>query len=227
MGRNELIIPERRLVAFWGSTPHRLIEVGPGTQSAVFTVPLQWFSKWKAPEALVQSVFEGQVAVEPVDATVPSKVDTWIKDIRGNEEHLKVATFLEIQAAFMRMQTQQLPRKVNNFAAIDIEPVMQMCRHISNNLKSDLSSVEIAEVAGLHPNYAMRVFKKFTGMTLQEYVVRQRIASAQRLLLTTTESVEVIGQDAGFQSNSQYYAVFRKYTGLSPLQYRKKNQSSY
>jgi len=71
----------------------------------------------------------------------------------------------------------------------------------------------------------MRLFKRLTGMTIQEYVVHSRMANAQRLLLRSKESVEEIGEKAGFQCASQYYATFKKFTGYTPLQFRKRHLS--
>ena len=45
-----------------------------------------------------------------------------------------------------------------------------MCDFIAENFLDDIDSVDIAAAADIHPKYAMSVFKKSTGMTLNEYV---------------------------------------------------------
>jgi AraC-like DNA-binding protein len=113
-------------------------------------------------------------------------------------------------------------KKTSAATSSDIDAVIAMSKFIFGNLEAVLNSQQVAKAVGLHPNYAMRIFKKIAGMTIQEYVVAHRVSTAQRLLLTDSEPIEIVGKRSGFQSTSQYYAVFKQQTGLSPLQYRKK-----
>lgn len=224
MGKSEVTVGAGRLFTFWGATPHKVVDIEPDSEAAIFTIPLHHFVRWKPPKQVMETLIEGGMLIETQSNTTTSKVSQWIQEYGSNQKHLREATMLEMQAAIWRSSMVVTPRKATFDSSSDIESVVSMCRHIVTNLESTLTSGEIAESVGHHPNYAMRIFKKVTGMTMQEYVVSQRISSAQRLLLTSNELVEVIGRLAGFQSTSQYYAIFRKQTGMSPLQYRKKYQ---
>jgi AraC family transcriptional regulator, melibiose operon regulatory protein len=224
MGRGEVVIPERRMCAFWAATPHRLIESAPGTKCAVFAVPLQWLVQWDLPSEIEKALLDGEVVMEPAPLTRPEKPDQWARDYFSEEDHLRKATFLEIQAALMRCVPMNTTKKSANRNIMEIEPVLAMCKFVNTNLKNNLSSAEVAGT--LKPAFAMRAFKKVTGMTIQEYVVQQRLSVAQRLLLTTEMSVEEIGVESGFQSSSQYYSTFKKSTTYSPLQFRKSKQGT-
>ncbi len=78
----------------------------------------------------------------------------------------------------------------------------------------------IASTVNLHPNYAMQLFRTYTGRTIVSYLNQYRIAHAQQLLLTTDKSVIDIAYESGFNSLSRFYAVFRKTCRLSPARYR-------
>ena len=224
-GRTDWNLPERRLVAFWGTTPHRLVDVSANARLATLRIPLVDYLQWESPKPLFEGVFENGVIIEPVELTAPQRMDRWLLEYASEDPNLRLAALLEIQAAMLRSQVAVPARKTSSTANSEAEPVMVMCKYITANLTESLTSSDVADVAGLHPNYAMRLFKRLTGMTIQEYVVHSRMANAQRLLLRSKESVEEIGEKAGFQCASQYYATFKKFTGYTPLQFRKRHLS--
>ena len=61
--------------------------------------------------------------------------------------------------------------------------VWRMCDFIAKNFLDDIDCVDIAAAADIHPKYAMSVFRKSTGMTLNEYVNLLRLSYAQALLM--------------------------------------------
>jgi AraC-like DNA-binding protein len=79
---------------------------------------------------------------------------------------------------------------------------------------------EVAASVSLHPNYAMQLFRRYTGRTIVNYLNQYRIAHAQQLLLTTDKSVLDIAYESGFNSLSRFYAVFRATCKQSPGRYR-------
>lgn len=83
-----------------------------------------------------------------------------------------------------------------------------------------LSSVLIAEELGLSAPYVGRVFRQFTGATLPDYINRYRIERSKELLTTTELPVNTIFRRVGYNSASNFFTVFRKFTGLTPANYR-------
>ncbi|MCX6873137.1 MAG: helix-turn-helix transcriptional regulator [Verrucomicrobia bacterium] len=79
---------------------------------------------------------------------------------------------------------------------------------------------EIAEALGFHPNYLMRLFRQLTGMPLMEYMTRQRVTHAQRLLATTNLKIIDVAMESGFGSVCRFHTVFAKLCGATPRQYR-------
>jgi len=66
----------------------------------------------------------------------------------------------------------------------------------------------------------MGVFRRVSGMTLLEYIARQRVAYAQRLLATTSLKIIDVAMDSGFGSVCRFHAVFARLCGTTPRQYR-------
>jgi AraC-like DNA-binding protein len=95
-----------------------------------------------------------------------------------------------------------------------------ICAFISENFREDIDAVDIASSAAIHPKYAMSVFKKSTGMTLNEYVNLLRLSYAQALLLRDGGNVLQIAMESGFGSLSAFNKSFRKIAGMSPSDFR-------
>lgn len=72
--------------------------------------------------------------------------------------------------------------------------------------------------------YLANRFKKETGMTLSEFLLREKIEEGKRLLRYSDKPISVISLYLGFSSQSHFSNVFRKYTGMSPLDYKKRHE---
>lgn len=101
--------------------------------------------------------------------------------------------------------------------------VKKICLYIDARLEYDLGREEIAEFARFHPAYLSRLFKKETGISLSDYILQARIKKAQELLLTTNSTVTEIASKAGYVNYTHFTKMFKKYTGLTPQQYRRQS----
>ena len=66
-----------------------------------------------------------------------------------------------------------------------------------------------------------RQFKKHTGLTVMEYILKTRIILAKTELIKTNLSITEISERLGFSSVSYFCRAFKAESGLTPLQYRK------
>lgn len=80
---------------------------------------------------------------------------------------------------------------------------------------------EAAAIAGVHEAHFSRAFRRYVGMTANEYRAHARVRLASRLLLTTTSSLAGIALSAGFSDQSHLTRVFSQRLGLSPAGYRR------
>ena len=97
----------------------------------------------------------------------------------------------------------------------------RMACFIAQNYTQPLTAETIGQHVGLHPNYAMSLFQRTFGTTLMRYVTQQRLSHAQRLLLTTRESITNIAFGSGFGSLSRFNEAFRQSFGCTPREYRR------
>jgi AraC family transcriptional regulator len=88
-------------------------------------------------------------------------------------------------------------------------------------LSSDRLKVrELADEAGVHPVYLARIFRRYYGCTVGEYVRLIRIQQAQQDLLDSNEPIAEIAIKNGFADQSHFTRSFKHVTGVTPACYR-------
>ena len=79
------------------------------------------------------------------------------------------------------------------------------------------------DVVYMSADYFGRVFKEMTGKYFNQYVMERRIEKAKLLLLDKSLRVAEVADKVGFSCNNTYFGqVFKRYTGMSPKEYRAK-----
>ena len=72
--------------------------------------------------------------------------------------------------------------------------------------------------------YLGRLFKKETGMCIGDYINLRRLEIAKELLASTDDKIISISSSVGFNNVTYFNRLFKKQTGLTPLQYRSKKK---
>lgn len=96
--------------------------------------------------------------------------------------------------------------------------------YLSDHLTQEIRTDDIAEAVGLSPYHLSRLFKTHTGLTLREYLTRERIEAAKQLLATSDRTIPQIASLLRFCDQSYFTMVFRRQTGQTPGEYKKKNR---
>ncbi|WP_157152502.1 AraC family transcriptional regulator [Cellvibrio sp. BR] len=118
--------------------------------------------------------------------------------------------------AFSKLIT-QLPKEQEHSIAARAQAF------ISQHYRDEIDVASIAQEFNVSQSYLMRVFKKNTGQTLNQYLVSTRINEAKKLLLV--QSVTTTAFDVGFNSANYFSTVFKKETGQAPVDFQKNHQS--
>jgi|GEM_PF-4930579 len=133
-----------------------------------------------------------------------------LKDADAFSEAIVLGKALELAGGFLRAQQ---PRP---------EP---RCVRLVKTLLADVpqhnpSLLELSRVAEVAPDYLCREFKRSVGLTLGEYMRRQKVARACTLLAQPALSTEEIAFRVGFADASHLNKAFQKVLGTSPSGYR-------
>lgn len=99
--------------------------------------------------------------------------------------------------------------------------IEQIACYIAENCCSPLSLNSIAEHFYMNKCYLSRIFKEDTGFTVNGYLHARRIQKARALLVQDPMNISEISEAAGYENLTYFERVFKKHTGMSPLEYRK------
>ena len=103
------------------------------------------------------------------------------------------------------------------------ELVKQALQYINEHYADELALANIAEQFHFHPNYFSFLFKKKTGVTIREYILRTRIEKAKELMKDPRAKLIDVALAVGYQDQAHFNRAFKNFTGIAPSQYRKQN----
>ena len=96
---------------------------------------------------------------------------------------------------------------------------------LENDFARDWKLEELLKIAHMSRSNLMRVFRKATGQTPIEYLVRLRIQRAMEMLRNSDLSITEIALEVGFNDSNYFTRQFRRALGLSPRQFRAGKQA--
>ena len=95
------------------------------------------------------------------------------------------------------------------------------CDYIREHFAGELTCSDAAKAAGYHPNHLNRLFRLHLGMGVREYIIAFRIREAKKLLVDPGVSIVETALACGFCDASYFSQCFRKYTGMTPREFRR------
>lgn len=101
------------------------------------------------------------------------------------------------------------------------DKINHACIIIRENLNTKLSSVEIANELNIGYSLFRREFKLFTGLSPNQYILKQKLAKSKELLLNTDLTISEIAFELQFENVSQFSSLFKKKEGLNASEFRK------
>jgi AraC-like DNA-binding protein len=219
------------LYVFGGVTPHELEDVSPDAEYFCLTVPLTEFIRWRLPENVHSPLLRGEILGDVDKPHDERRFARWKDDLLSRDPRRARVILPEVQARMERMalssglssrwrRQDSLPTKGTHLGVL--LRVEKMLHRISANFAEPLALKELAEDTGWHPHYAAGQFKAWIGVSPGEFLLRQRVAHARQLLVTTEAKVIEVSEACGFPSQSSFYAAFTRLTGMTPAAYRRK-----
>ena len=102
------------------------------------------------------------------------------------------------------------------------EPIKKAQEYIERNFEEKITVNQLAAMFALGRRNLERRFKKATSNTVIEYIQRVKIEVAKKGLETSRKSVNELMYDVGYNDTKAFRTVFKRVTGLSPIEYRNK-----
>lgn len=141
-----------------------------------------------------------------------------LKELESSETVEKVLLWLlKVSNSYLEVMTKQ-----------EVEPndliIEKVKDYISEHYSScNLNLAMIAKSNYYSEAYLNKLFKKYTGKTIMEYVIDVRINQAKVLLKQSNKSINEIAREVGYSDRSYFSKSFKKEVGITPSEYRRMN----
>lgn len=101
--------------------------------------------------------------------------------------------------------------------------ILSVYDYIEQHFCEELSLKDLANIAGVSPNYFSHIFKQLNGITLWDYIIAKRIEKASRILRHGDHNLTIleIALQCGFNNTVNFNKAFKKQKGVTPSELRK------
>jgi AraC-like DNA-binding protein/mannose-6-phosphate isomerase-like protein (cupin superfamily) len=231
----ELTVDEGRLCLFWGMIPHQVIDRQEGTRFVCLYVPMSVFLGLANLSRFRDAVFRGAM-IEALEIRSWDRdiFQRWREELLAGDENLTEIVRNELTARVLRIERdgwrdlREEGSAIASFSANDserVEHIERMLRFIAEHALENISADDVGNAVGLHPNYAMSIFKRAVGHTINQAIVRHRLDTAQSLLISTDLSITDVAFESGFGSVSRFYEAFSERFVEKPTAFRRRMRS--
>lgn len=108
----------------------------------------------------------------------------------------------------------------SNRLASQSEQMLTVTAYIEEHFHSSPTLEELSALIQVSPQYLCRLFKNLFNMRPFEYINKRRIQEAKRFLLEYKLSIKEIASKTGYNDTSYFCTIFKKYEGVSPVEFR-------
>ena len=147
-----------------------------------------------------------------------------IRELQLKRIHFEDALNLNLQHIFLTIN-----RSMQGEDNVD-EEMTALIEHATHYFRENFNqNIMIENFAKLHnvtPHWFMQNFKKIMKSTPRQYIITLRINSAMELLENTDYSIVQVAEAVGYDNPLYFSRIFKKRTGISPTNYRKKSQNT-
>jgi AraC-like DNA-binding protein len=154
-----------------------------------------------------------------IDGGIPSEIAFSISElyIQNIEKLNDINSILVLVKKAFCMYTEQ----VKTYSLRNYSKTIITCQnYILKNIYQEISLKQLAHLTNKNSMYLSTLFKKEVGMTLSEYIHREKIKESKKLLTLTNYSLLEISTFLNFNSQSYFTKIFKKYIKITPKQYR-------
>jgi len=154
------------------------------------------------------------------EASLHGLFDTLCRQVFGHERHAGVVTHHLMNALVVLCRTLCLARH-RELEKTGASLGLSIKQFIDDHYREPIVLESIMAELGITRFYLIHVFKRFSGYTPKQYMIRRRVGEAQSLLVNTAMDVVTIAGAVGYESVNNFHRVFKMVVGIPPAQYKK------
>lgn len=131
---------------------------------------------------------------------------------------------MELRGAMLLIMSHFI-RKAKTRVWTSDERMKRVLGHIHAHIGDSIEVEELAGVASVTKPYFIKLFKREFGISPVQYINKKKVERAQLLLFTTDKTVKEVAYKLGFSDQNYFIRMFRKLTGTTPQEYRRRLKS--
>lgn len=187
-----------------------------------------WEIKWihfngSSSEGYFNTIYEnyGPVVTMQDSESVPGHIDSILDllekgdmqfEVKSSSMIVQLLTEIMLSASAKSGRYKEKDRNIHVRAAIEF---------VEKNYHTEISIEDMAAAACASVYHFSRIFKRETGYSPYEFLIKHRINRAKSLLKTTDWPIDDISTKVGFESTSNFIRTFRQLEDMTPLKFRK------
>ncbi|MEO8884263.1 MAG: helix-turn-helix domain-containing protein [Devosia sp.] len=229
MATHDLHLTAGQFCIFWGGLPHQALSTQPDTNFVAIHLPLVHFFRLRFSSDFVDRITHGAAIVVTGSEGDPQAFRRMTEFMQSSEPLRREHGVNELLVRLERLNFE--PFDVVGEAAVgtserkpdgsSYRSIVRICDYMTDNFRNDIGSADIASSVDMHPKYAMTMFKRSTGMSLNENLTLLRLSFAQALLLDYSVTILDVALESGFGTVGAFNQAFRKFMQQSPTQFRR------
>lgn len=153
----------------------------------------------------------------------PKKYDNTTNLIKtiNNQTNRATHELLETNGILFQLLSHFMVYSKDKYDIVD-NRILRVVKYIRNNIHKDISIEELKDMCCLSKDHFIRLFKNDLQETPTQYIIQRKIERAQLMLITSDLLIKDIAYELSFENVSYFNRLFKKATGLTPSDYRKR-----
>lgn len=140
-----------------------------------------------------------------------------------SEERRRQPDYYELEQLYLTELIILISRHRLKYNPVNLNPthhiIQEAAKYISENYAADLTLQSLADKFAMSAGHFSKLFKKITGVGVNEYINISRISAAETMLLSGKLPVTTIATECGFNDSNYFAAVFKKLKGITPKKF--------
>lgn len=133
----------------------------------------------------------------------------------------QVADAIGVDQTVVSAWKRQDKRAERPLSADDLAGLQNVVSYISDHYAFDIPLERLAGIACMSESKLKTCFKRQMGCTVTQYIQGRRMSQAEHLLIDTDFTMGQIAQMIGYTTSSRFAELFKKSTGILPIEYRR------
>lgn len=146
-------------------------------------------------------------------------IEDFNSELPGFELNIK-ANIYRVFSWLIKNKYIVIPYQEEGFNYLAVRRLNEVLVYVENNYRNEITVNDAAKIACMSYYHFCRCFKKAIGKTFIDYLNCVRLSRAEKLILTTGQSIINIAQEVGIENASYFDQLFKEKNGLSPREYK-------